>query len=267
MKTCLATAWLAFLLLPVAALAGSPFDGVWKTGAVMVDVPAPPVTYLLANGVFHCVGCAGIPAIPADGVPHAYGAAPGVVDSVKVEVIDDHEVRNTGTRRGRPVVSRTMTVSPDGRTMEVDAWVAPVHRGAPSVTRRTLLTRLAWGPLGSHPVSGTWRASRVLGLSDDLALSRFKVSGDKVDWSTPAGVSYHATFGGPPVPQIGDPNHVMITVRKVNDNQIVESDWRDGRITHVYTMTVSPDGRTMTMVERNANSGSVQTLTARKLSP
>jgi hypothetical protein len=157
-----------------------------------------------------------------------------------------------------------MTVSSNGQDL-TEAFVrAPAHAGAPPISTTILSHRLAAGPPGAHPISGSWQRVAMRGMSDDSAISRYRVTEEGVDWSTPAGVSYHAKFGGPPAPQIGDPGHTFVTVKQNNPRQIVETDLRNGQVVDVFTLTVAADGKTMTIVDASAD-GHVQTMVADRL--
>jgi hypothetical protein len=252
------------LASPLVARAESPFDGRWKVDPAGTKWAGAGRAYLLKDRQWFCMNCAGVAPIAADGRPHAYRGAPREVDSLKVRILSDHHVQVEGLKGGRLFVRRDLVVSPDGATLTNEVDVAPLLPGAPPVKRRMELERVSAGPAGSHLISGTWRLVRMSAMSDDVATSIFHVEGDRIDWSTPAGVSYHAVFGGPPVPQIGDPDLVQVTVRRINDRQIVESDWKDGKLDQVFTLTVSEDGRRMTIAAENPHDGTVQTQIAYK---
>jgi hypothetical protein len=252
------------LATPLVARAASPFDGTWKIDPSGTTWSGTGRAYLLKDGQWHCVNCAGIAPIPADGRAHPYSGAPTVEDSLRIRVLSDRHVQIEGLNRSKVFTRRDLTVSPDGATLTNDVEVAPLRPGVQPVRRRMELQRVSAGPAGSHLVSGTWRIVRMSAMSDDVATSVFHVEGDRIDWSTPAGVSYHAVFDGPPVPQIGDPGNTQITVRRINDHQFVESDWKAGKIEDVFTFTVTDDGRRMTIVDQKASDGTIQTQIAYK---
>jgi hypothetical protein len=58
------------LLLPMAALAGTGFDGTWKTNMASLKTTGKPVVLLLARGEYTCSSCNPPYTVKADGAEH-----------------------------------------------------------------------------------------------------------------------------------------------------------------------------------------------------
>jgi hypothetical protein len=257
---------LVALALPVCATAASPFDGTWKTNPASITTEGKPITYLLAQGVFTCVSCTPSYKVKADGAPQTYLQPQGFIDTLSVKVVDDHTLDTIGAKGGVKKGEQTWTISPDGKTLTEQFVGEPAKPGAPVNESTNVLTRVASGPAGSHLISGSWRLKSVAAMSQTSATRTFKVSGDAIDWASGDGVlSYHAMAGGKAAPIKGDPAGQTAVVTKVGAHKIIETDWRGGKKTEVDTYTVSPDGKTMTIVEHFLESGRTTTETATKL--
>jgi hypothetical protein len=83
-------------------------------------------------------------------------------------------------------------------------------------------------------------------------------------WSNPAGASYAAGFDGKPYPMKGDPGTDSVTLQKVGDSKIVETDWLKGKKVDAITWTVAPGGKSMTIVDNDPETGVVATSKATK---
>src|SRR5215831_13249044 len=60
----------ALLLIPATALAGSAFDGTWKTNLESIKATGKPDMYLLAGGEYTCLSCSPELKVKADGAEH-----------------------------------------------------------------------------------------------------------------------------------------------------------------------------------------------------
>ena len=69
--------------------------------------------------------------------------------------------------------------------------------------------------------------------------------------SNPGGEGYDAKFDGKEYSVYGDPAHSTVSVKKINAHTIVETDRQDGRVHYMLRMTISSDGKTMKVIERD----------------
>jgi hypothetical protein len=118
---------------------------------------------------------------------------------------------------------------------------------ADPVTGKGEETRVAKGPAGSHAVSGSWRMSKMNTLSENALTITYNVSGDNLSMSSPTGQSYTAKLDGTEAPYKGDPGTTSVSVKRVNNDTMEETDKRDGKVIAVARMMVSADGKTMTI--------------------
>jgi hypothetical protein len=268
MKTSAILAATAALALPAiavssAALAASPFDGTWKTDPASASYSGKPSVYVLKDGVFACDSCTPPYKIKVDGTPQPYAGATGYVDSLKATAIDAHTLKIEGLKAGQGIGVQTLTVSPDGKTYSIE-FTSYATPGVAAFHTTTKFARVAMGPAGSAPLSGTWRRVGEA-MSANFATNVFKVDGADIYWSSPVGQSYHAVFGGKAVPIKGDKGGTLAELKKVSDREIIETDIRADKTVDIEDMTVSADGKTMTIVDKNPQSGSTATYVAHKI--
>ena len=250
-------------LAAAPASAASPFDGTWKTDITKIRFSDRPDEVLLAQGRYSCRSCVPAFTIPADGKPHPV-AGHDYYDAVAVTVKGPRAVDVTGSQRGKKAFTNSWTVSADGGTATMASRRVNLATGAVATTSGTA-TRVAPAPAGAHAVSGSWRTEKAASASANALTQTLKVTDTTLTLSTPTGEGYTATFDGPAVTQANDPAKTMITVRKLSDRHIVETDSRDGKPVLVYDMTVAPDGRTMTMAVTDRRTGSTDTFVLDKM--
>ena len=94
---------LVLLVVPMAAMAQSPFDGTWKWDPSSVQWPEKPDVFLLQNGMFECKTCVPPVNVKADGTDQQVTGDP-YRDTVNVKAIDDHNVEETSKKDGKVVV-------------------------------------------------------------------------------------------------------------------------------------------------------------------
>ena len=242
MKKLVFLAPLGALVISFSAGAQSPFDGTWKVNLNNVDFAKKPDVYLLQNGMYSCKSCTPPYTVKADGkdqpiTGHAY------VDSVAIQVVNDHTIKETDKKGGKLVGTSTVTVSPDGKTAEVEFSDASNTNGGPPVTGKGTSELVAKGPAGSHAVSGSWRMTKISSMSDNGLIYIYKTKGDELSMSSKTGQSYTAKFGGPDAPMKGDPGVTSVSVKRMG-NTFEETDKRNGKVIGVLKLTVKPDGKT-----------------------
>src|ERR1035437_4060145 len=104
------------MLMPVLAMAQSPFDGTWKIDMNSLQFPKKPDVYLLQNGMYECKTCVPPINIKADGQDQKVTGHP-YFDSMAIKVVNDHEIEETDKKNGKTVATSTTTVSSDGNTV------------------------------------------------------------------------------------------------------------------------------------------------------
>jgi hypothetical protein len=250
-----------FLLITAMGWAQSPFDGTWKIDMNKSKLPKKPDVYLLQSGMYECKSCIPPVNIKADGQFQTLSGDP-YRDSLMVKVVDDKHVEFASQMGGKDVSKTTRTVSDDGNTMTI-AWTYYGNPTGGPVSGTDHYKRVAKGPAGSNAISGSWRDEKSdVATADALAFS-FKSGGDSLSYSTPTGQSYDAKLDGTDAPYVGDPGTTSVSLKRIGDS-IEETDKRDGKVVSVAKMTVSADGKTMTIAVDDQLHGTTSTFVATK---
>jgi hypothetical protein len=256
------TAVPALLLLPAVTLAQSALVGTWKADISDYKPPTKPNQYLLSHGVYHCKTCAPPYAVKADGQDHAVTGHP-YYDSVAITVVDANTISEIDKKGGKTVTTGTMTISSDGKSMQFEFSDSSNSNGAPIVGKGTA-TRLAKGPASSHAVSGSWRTTKITNLSDNGLITTYALSGTTLKMTDPTGQSYSAPVDGTDSPFMGDPGQTSVSIKRIDDNTVDEIDRRDGKVIGSAHISVSADGKTMTVKFKDDVRGTSGTYTATK---
>lgn len=245
MKKLLSLGLLA-LLCPVCAMAQSAFDGTWKVDMSKVEMPKKPDVLVLQNGMYECKTCVPVVNIKADGQAQPVTGHP-YFDSMAIQVVDAHTIKETDTKAGKVVATSTTTVAPDGKTAHFDYSDSSNTNGAP-VTGSGEIKKVAAGPAGSHAISGSWVTSNLASMSDNATSLTYKEEGGKLSMTSPTGQSYEAKTDGTEAPYKGDPGITSVTVKQTGKTSLVETDKRDGKVIGVIRSTVAADGKSMNVV-------------------
>jgi hypothetical protein len=254
---------LMILWLPLAqSMAQSPFDGVWKAQPTEIDSPREPEVYLLQDGTYRCPTCDPPLGIRADGRDQKITGEP-CYDTVSLKVVDDRTTVETDKRHGKTVGTAKMTVSSDGNSATID-WAASCNAKGDVVGETFILSRVAKGPSGSHAVSGSWQIVKRANMSANAMVGTLKLDGDTFSFADPAGMSYAAKLDGTETPIKGDLSNTMVSVKRIGENTIEETDKQNGKVVEVIRFTPSADGKTMTIVMENKVKGGTRQFVAHK---
>lgn len=231
------------LLVPAYALAQSAFNGTWKTDVSSIKSSGEPLVIHLKDGMYESNDHPPIK-VKADGADHAVTGHPGY-DTVAIEVINDHSIKETEKKDGKVVAEVTVTVSPDGKTANY-AYTSYTNTGATS--GKGVAERVAKGAPGSNAVAGSWKFGHMEAASANGLTATYKVEGDDINYSDPTGAAYAAKIDGKAVPYtsgMGVPG-ITVAVKRMGKDSLRETWYRDGKETSYDTMTVAADGKTMT---------------------
>jgi hypothetical protein len=218
-------------------------DGTWKVDMNKVDFPKKPDVFVLQNGMYACKTCTPPYEIKADGTDQSVTGHP-YFDSVAIKVVNDRAIEETDKKGGKVVGTSTTTVSADGNTLMFTFNDSSNTNGGPPVTGKGEAARVAKGPAGSNAISGSWRTSKIEGLSDNAIVWTYKISGDEITMTNPTGQSYTAKLNGTDAPMKGDPGVTSVSVKMIGKDTLEETDKRDGKVISVFKMTVAGDGKT-----------------------
>ena len=243
----------AAMLLPALALAQSALVGTWKADLSNIQTPTKPTRYLLSHGVYHCQTCAPAYAVKADGQDHKVTGHP-YFDSVSITVVDASTIEETDKKGGKTVTTSKSTVSSDGKTLMFEFSDSSNSNGAPVVGKGEA-ERVAKAPAGSHAISGGWHTTKFTNVSDNGLLTTYALSGTTLKMTAPTGQSYSAPVDGTDSPFMGDPGQTSVSIKRIDDNTVDETDKRDGKVIGSAHITVSADGKTMTVAWKDALHG------------
>jgi hypothetical protein len=137
------------------------------------------------------------------------------------------------------------------------------HSGSRELSVTVHEARVSAAPPGAHAISGAWAQSPGLKANDSYATMHFQLRGDhfRVQYN---GTSYDAPLDGTPVPLAGDPGHIMVSLRRIDANTILETNSRDGKVTEELRMAAAPDGETIAVLDQDLERGQTITFTLDK---
>lgn len=249
----------ALLLLPAAAFASSAFDGTWKGRVESVKVTGKPDVFVIADGVYTCSSCVPEIKIKADGTDQKV-TGHDYYDTVAVKIVDANTIERTRKLAGKVTGSSTVTVSRDGSTLN---GRFTDYTGANPATGSFTEKRVAAGPAGSHAISGSWQQGTFSNANDALTTVSYEMSSDHFSMRA-NGQSYNAKFDGKEYPVQGDPGHTLVTLKRIDDNTVVETDRRNGKITDEIRLAAAKDGKTVKLTDKDVIHGQITTITLDK---
>jgi len=233
------------MLVQAMAMAQSPFEGVWKVDLAESESSTKIYAYLLQDGTYRCTTCDPPLDIRADGQDHKITGV-ACYDTVSLKVVDDWTTLETDKRSGKTVGTSRMTVSSD-RNSATFEWTESCNANGDVVSGEDILGRVSKGPGGSHAVSGSWQILKRVDRSENALVVTLKLEGDTFSFADPAGQGYTARLDGTETPFKGSLSNTMVSVKRIGENTIVESDKQDGKVVEVTRFTLSTDGETMTV--------------------
>lgn len=245
------------LLFPVTVLAQSPFDGTWVVNLKKAQLPRKPDVYSLQDGVYECSTCVPRIKVEADGKDHPIAGSP-YFSTVSVRVMDNNDVEITEKRAKKLVYTETDKVASDGGTLRQDVTDLAGPSGEAVVAQETY-RRVSPGPAGANAVSGSWQAQKVKIISENGSTVAYRSTPHGLQASNRSGEGYDAKFDGKQYPVHGDPTHSTVSLRRINSHVIEETDWQDGVVHYKVRMSVSADGKTMKVTERDLERGTKMT--------
>ena len=249
----------AALWAPTSSFAQSPFDGTWHTNIAQTKFSPKPHVFYLSQGWYHCVSCNPSFDVKADGQDQAVTGQ--TYDTVSVREVDPKSIALTTKKGGTTVSEQTRTVSANGKTLTIKNTYHPMGGGQP-LTAETTATLVGIAPSGVHAASGTWRITKVQ-ESDNGLTTTYKTTGDELSMSSATG-SYTAKLDGKDYPATGAYTYNFVSLKRIDAHTIEETDKRDGTVVGVSKMTVSSDGKKMTVVSTNKLTDRTTTSVAEK---
>ncbi|UAJ11766.1 hypothetical protein [Polymorphobacter megasporae] len=255
---CIAVA--SVLLAAVApATAASKFDGTWKFDIASQQVSTKASVYLLTGGSYTCSTCVPVYTVAADGAFHPIAGNP-YYDEVAVVVVDPRTIGWKSRKGGKPMVEFTRVVAADDATQTTTFTDMTAVNGV-AVTGKSTDKRAAAGPVGSHAASGSWLDTTAAEVNDAAVLVTLHLDGEAMTFKTPTGVSYTTTIDGPQSPVVGDAGWTTVALKWTAPDTLVETDYRDGKATGVFTYAMAVDGRTIRADQQDLLHGTTSAVT------
>ena len=248
------------LLAPAMMFAQSPFDGTWRANLDQSTLSTKPNVFSLSSGVYDCSSCGTAIHVTADGTDQPVTGRE--YDTISVHEVDAKSIAIATKKNGTLISEQTRTVSDDGTTLTLKTTFHPAD-GSAAVTTEITYTRVGPAPDGANAASGSWQINKVT-QSENGLLTTYKMNGDEFSMSEPSGESYTAKMDGADYPVTGAYSYNTVSLTRVDDHTFQETDKRDGKIMWTGTTTVSADGKTMTTVGTNAQTGRTNTIVAEK---
>lgn len=214
-----------------------------------------PVTVLKKDGIFQYDDIN----VKVDGTdqPTPKSAA---FDTVAVKVLDDKSVEAVGKKEGRVVELIRFTASADGNacTAEIIMHFDP---SKPETKQTVTFVRAALGPFGSHLISGTWKPQTFV---EPHAITYKSSPSGLTMSSAPDGKFYDAELDGKDYPIKGGIRGTTVSLKKVDDRTVIETDKLGEKIMEVFTITVSADGKTLNIKSESKELGRTTIFTGTK---
>jgi hypothetical protein len=248
------------LLVPTLLMAQSPFDGTWCTNMDQAKLSPKPYVFSLDKGMYDCSSCSPKIDVKADGQDQSVTGQS--YDTINVREVDPKSIAITTKKNGKLVNEQTRTVSDDGNSLTLKSTTHP-QNGDQIVTAEVTFTRVGKAPAGANGTSGSWRVNKVNESQNGLTTT-YKSNGDELSMSTPTGQSYTAKLDGKDYPVKGAYFYNSVSLKRIDDRTIEETDKRDSKVVEVAKMTVSPDGKKMTVVATDKLTGRTSTFVAEK---
>jgi len=244
-------------MLPAAALAGTGFDGTWKTNMESLKTTGKPIILLLAEGEYTCSSCNPPYTVKADGADHKV-TGQAYFDTVKVKVPGPNSAEIVLKQGSKELVRFSDTISADGRTLTSKVTN---HAGAQTVTDELTAMRVAAAPRDSHPLSGSWVEQQHVGGDLRPVQYRMTAEGFQMRWN---GQSYDAKFDGREYPVAGDPGKTTVSLKKIDDATVEETDHRQGKVVDEIRLELAKDASTITVIDKDIAHGQTVTYTLEK---
>ena len=239
--------------------AQSAFDGTWRIDPAKAKFDQKPFTIYTSQGWFHCVSCTPPYDVQADGQFHP--VAGQSFDTISVTLTDPHTITIVSKKGDKTIEEDNATVSADGKLTTIKTTTYPLN-GSAAQKSSMQLKRVGKLPAGVHATSGNWVPLKFTDTDADLAFT-YKTNGDEFSMTDPTGDSYTAKLDGNDYPYKSYGAN-SVSLKKIDAHTIEETDKRDGKVLSVTKMTVSPNGKTMTIATHDPQNNTTSTFIANK---
>lgn len=228
------------------AIAAEPFTGTWKLDLASAKFSQTPDKNELANGTWKCFTCDPPVIVKADGRDQPVSGHSNY-DTLSIRIVDDRTVEEIEKKAGKTIAQVKTTVSPDGATARMEFTSYPAASAKP-VTGAATMKRVGKAPAGMHAFSGSWVAEKAENVTDNGLLVAFEQTADGLKMTQPTGEHYDAKLDGKPYAYGGSPGTDTVVLKRIGTHVIEETDKRGDKVLSTVKMTISSDGKSLTMV-------------------
>jgi hypothetical protein len=253
---------LMLIMLPMAAAAQNGINGTWRLDVNKAQIDSKPMVYELKDGMYSCSTCDPKIRIKANGQDQKVTGSP-YIDTERVTVVSGSTVEQVGKKDGQIRFRTTMTVSTDGKTL-TEKYEGHPAASSQAVTATGMFSRVGEPEAGAHAFSGSWKTEKYESVSDNALTFTYAVSGDGLNYKASTGESYNAKFDGKEYPYEGDPGTSAVELKKIDDHTFQETYKRKGEVVGTAKMTISPDGKSLTIVSEDRLRGRTDNWVAEK---
>jgi len=248
------------LLAPSLLFGQSALEGTWRTNMDQSKLSPKPYTFAVVGGVYECSTCAPQIKVKADGTDQPVTGQS--YDTLSVRVNDSKTIVLTAKKDGKTVFEQTRTVSAEGTTLALKS-TSYAKDNDKSVETTVSFMRTAKGPAGANDTSGSWQIGKVV-ESDTGLTATYKWTGDELNMTQPTGENFTAKLDGQDYPYNGSYTVDTVSLKRIDDHTIEETNKRNGKVISVSQITVSPDGNTLTEVSTNKLTNRTSTYVSEK---
>ena len=161
-----------------------------------------PFEYSVGTGMFRCTCFADNVEVKADGSDQKIPTG-SYWDTASIRVVDNSTVEIITKKAGKTMFTETDTVSPDGYTLTQHVKDTTE---AEAVTVESLNRRVGKRTDGTHAISGSWKAYKVVHFKNS-SMIKYKCTAEGFSAETPLGEKFEAKFDGRFYAVADDPGH------------------------------------------------------------
>lgn len=249
------------LLSALPVLAAEPFTGTWKLDMATAKFSQKPFKFELKDGTYRCPSCDPPITVKADGMDQAVTGVPGI-DTVSARIVDDRTVEVTDKKAGKVTGHLKLTTSADGKSVTGEFTDYPQSSDKP-VTGTYTMKRAGAALAGMHAISGSWVMDKAENVSENALFATFEQTADGLKMTQATGEHYDAKLDGKEYPYGGSRGTDKVVLKRIGARGIEETDKLGAKVVATTQMTVSADGRTITMVVHE-HTGEVSTFVFNK---
>lgn len=243
-----------------SSVAPSPFDGTWRVNIDQSKLSPKPIVFSVNKGMYDCSSCVPKIHVKADGQEQAVTGQ--AFDTISVREVDPRSIAVTTKKGGKVVDESIRTVLNDGNTLTLKL-TGHSPNSDQTFTAEETFTRVGNAPAGANGTSGSWRINK-LQESDNALTATFKLAGDEFSFAQNTGSSFTAKLDGKDYPEQGSFAYNSVCLKRIDDRTIEWTSKRDGKVLRVAKVTISPDGKKMTLFATDKLTGATQTAVAEK---